>query len=127
MKASVAMPVLRYWGRVARSELRCHRRLRLALLRAAAGMTLPEVVGALTGFHDIDTLRIGDRWFLIGPEEPTDTDRWSWWVCGPGVDDHDHAVWSMAYESWVTGYGPRQVLAFCRGWNLGTSALIATD
>lgn len=126
MNAAIPITIqIRHWARIARSELRSHRRVRLALLRLAAGMSSREVLHALVSEYDVDTIRVDGRWFLVGPEEPSPGHHWSWWVCGPAVDEEAHAMCDMAFESWIDGFTGRDVLAFCRGWNFATTALHA--
>ncbi|MGW5317773.1 hypothetical protein ACWEVD_01205 [Nocardia thailandica] len=108
--------VLRHWGRVVITELRCQRRIRGARLRLATGMPLREVLRGLT-IYDGDMVRVGEHYFLISPEDPHDTEGWTWWVCGPVADPSGRVISPMAHETWIPGHGPHRVLAFCSGWD----------
>ncbi|AVH20110.1 hypothetical protein [Nocardia cyriacigeorgica] len=111
---------VRYRVRNLCAELRYCRALRLALLVKADGADWRRVLHTLMATYDVSTVRVGEHWFLIGPQDPRTLDRlpegnrWAWYVCGPSLSATVNP--SLSWEETVPGFSPGTALDYCREW-----------
>ncbi|MEV6360358.1 hypothetical protein [Nocardia asteroides] len=114
-------PALTTAARAIRAELSYCRAIRLALLARAHGGSWWRTLRTLACTYDVSALRIGEHWFLIGPQSPRTLDRWpeqgrwAWYICGPRLDRTTEP--SLGREECAPGFSPTAALGFCREWS----------